>query len=238
MPTERLGSVLLTSTYPAPSGLGGVGCAAAGRDTSASQRRAAAGPLRTRRAVCAGARACRRGEQTAVSRRPRSRARARPRRPRRRACARGTRARRAAARGRRRAAEGNVNPRWRTHSTARRAMSLRSWLPSNAILCAAVYAAWRASSADGPSAVTFRTRPPAVTIAPLDCVASDILGVSGRAMLDALVSGTTDPEILAELARGSPASEAAAAARSAGGSLQRPARAADRRDPRAPGFPR
>jgi transposase len=36
----------------------------------------------------------------------------------------------------------------------------------------------------------------------LDCVASDILGVSGRAMLDALVSGTTDPEILAELARG------------------------------------
>jgi transposase len=36
----------------------------------------------------------------------------------------------------------------------------------------------------------------------LDCVASDILGVSGRAMLDALCSGTTDPEILAELARG------------------------------------
>jgi transposase len=36
----------------------------------------------------------------------------------------------------------------------------------------------------------------------LDCVASDILGVSGRAMLDALVSGTTDPEILAELAKG------------------------------------
>src|SRR5579864_345765 len=36
----------------------------------------------------------------------------------------------------------------------------------------------------------------------LDCVASNILGVSGRAMLDALVSGTTDPEILAELARG------------------------------------
>lgn len=36
----------------------------------------------------------------------------------------------------------------------------------------------------------------------LDCVASDILGVSGRAMLDALVSGTTDPEVLANLARG------------------------------------
>ena len=36
----------------------------------------------------------------------------------------------------------------------------------------------------------------------LDCVASDILGVSGRAMLDALVAGTTDPEVLAELAKG------------------------------------
>jgi transposase len=36
----------------------------------------------------------------------------------------------------------------------------------------------------------------------LDCVASDILGVSGRAMIDALVAGTTDPEILADLARG------------------------------------
>jgi len=36
----------------------------------------------------------------------------------------------------------------------------------------------------------------------LDCVASDILGKSGRAMLDALVSGTTDPEVLADLARG------------------------------------
>jgi transposase len=36
----------------------------------------------------------------------------------------------------------------------------------------------------------------------LDCVASDILGKSGRAMLDALVGGTTDPEVLAELAKG------------------------------------
>ncbi len=36
----------------------------------------------------------------------------------------------------------------------------------------------------------------------LDCVASDILGVSGRAMLDALVSGTTDPVVLADLAKG------------------------------------
>ena len=36
----------------------------------------------------------------------------------------------------------------------------------------------------------------------LDCVASDILGTSGRAMLDALVAGTTDPAVLAELAKG------------------------------------
>ena len=36
----------------------------------------------------------------------------------------------------------------------------------------------------------------------LDCDATDILGKSGRAMLDALVSGTTDPEVLADLALG------------------------------------
>jgi transposase len=36
----------------------------------------------------------------------------------------------------------------------------------------------------------------------LDCVATNILGKSGRAMLDALVAGTTDPEVLADLARG------------------------------------
>src|SRR3954453_270897 len=36
----------------------------------------------------------------------------------------------------------------------------------------------------------------------LDCVATDILGKSGRAMLDALVSATTDPELLADLALG------------------------------------
>jgi transposase len=36
----------------------------------------------------------------------------------------------------------------------------------------------------------------------LSCVASDILGKSGRDMLDALVTGTTDPVVLADLARG------------------------------------
>jgi len=36
----------------------------------------------------------------------------------------------------------------------------------------------------------------------LGCVATDIMGKSGRAMLDALVSGTKDPDVLADLARG------------------------------------
>src|SRR6266478_10052236 len=36
----------------------------------------------------------------------------------------------------------------------------------------------------------------------LSTVASDIMGKSGRAMLQALVDGTTDPAVLAELARG------------------------------------
>ena len=36
----------------------------------------------------------------------------------------------------------------------------------------------------------------------LDSVVADVLGVSGRAMLHALVGGERDPEVLAELARG------------------------------------
>ncbi len=36
----------------------------------------------------------------------------------------------------------------------------------------------------------------------LAVVASDVLGVSGRAMLEALLGGTTEPEVLADLARG------------------------------------
>lgn len=36
----------------------------------------------------------------------------------------------------------------------------------------------------------------------LASVATDVLGVSGRAMLEALIGGTTDPTVLAELARG------------------------------------
>ncbi len=37
----------------------------------------------------------------------------------------------------------------------------------------------------------------------LSVVASDIFGVSGRAMLDALIAGERDPQVLAQLARGS-----------------------------------
>jgi transposase len=36
----------------------------------------------------------------------------------------------------------------------------------------------------------------------LDVVAADVLGVSGRAMLAALVDGERDPVVLAELAKG------------------------------------
>jgi transposase len=36
----------------------------------------------------------------------------------------------------------------------------------------------------------------------LGTVATDILGISGRAMLEALVRGTTDPNVLPDLARG------------------------------------
>src|SRR4051812_8043722 len=36
----------------------------------------------------------------------------------------------------------------------------------------------------------------------LDSVASDVLGVSGRAMLTALIAGERNPEVLAELAKG------------------------------------
>lgn len=36
----------------------------------------------------------------------------------------------------------------------------------------------------------------------LSSVATDVMGVSGRAMIEALIGGTTDPEVLAELAKG------------------------------------
>ena len=72
----------------------------------------------------------------------------------------------------------------------------------------------------------------------LDCVATDILGKSGRDMLDALCSGTTDPEVLAEAGQGQAAQEDPALEGGAPGPLRRLLGAADRRDPRAPGLPR
>jgi transposase len=69
----------------------------------------------------------------------------------------------------------------------------------------------------------------------LDCVATNILGVSGRALLDALVSGTTDPEPLADLARGKLRKKLPALTR---GSLRAAARPPGRIDPRPPGLPR
>ncbi|MEJ7785090.1 MAG: hypothetical protein WKF96_09830 [Solirubrobacteraceae bacterium] len=67
----------------------------------------------------------------------------------------------------------------------------------------------------------------------LDCVATDILGKSGRAMFDALVKGTTDPEVLADLALGKMRKKIPRYATRAG-PLRGVARVADRFDPRAP----
>jgi len=36
----------------------------------------------------------------------------------------------------------------------------------------------------------------------MGCVASDVMGASGRAMLEAIVAGQTSPEVIAELAKG------------------------------------
>src|SRR3954463_2743205 len=63
----------------------------------------------------------------------------------------------------------------------------------------------------------------------LDCVATDMMGKSGRAMLDALVAGTTDPAVLADLARPA-AQEDPRATGSAGGPLRCRALAGRRAD--------
>jgi transposase len=57
----------------------------------------------------------------------------------------------------------------------------------------------------------------------LSCVASDVLGVSGREMLTALIGGTRDPELLSQLERGQ---------------LPAPPRAHRLAHPRAPGLSR
>src|SRR5918995_6758122 len=66
----------------------------------------------------------------------------------------------------------------------------------------------------------------------LSSVATDIIGVSGRAMLEALVAGTHDPELLAALAKSSAPGQAAGVAGGAGRPVpDRPSRAAGRPDP-------
>ena len=58
----------------------------------------------------------------------------------------------------------------------------------------------RSTSASArPRGCTRSSRTPGSSSA---CVATDIIGKSGRDMLDALVAGTTDPAVLADLARG------------------------------------
>ena len=66
----------------------------------------------------------------------------------------------------------------------------------------------------------------------------DILGMSGRAMLDALVAGTTDPEVLAELAKGRLRAKIPALSEALEGRFDHLARALDRRDPRPHRLPR
>ena len=73
----------------------------------------------------------------------------------------------------------------------------------------------------------------------LASVATDILGTSGRAMLDALVHGTTDPAVLAELARGRLRAKLPAALRAGlGGALSGPPWISGQRAPGASGLPR
>jgi len=72
----------------------------------------------------------------------------------------------------------------------------------------------------------------------LSSVASEVLGKSARLMLDALIAGTHDPAVLADLAKGRAAQEDPCAARSAARALQRPSRAAGRPDARPDRLPR
>lgn len=72
----------------------------------------------------------------------------------------------------------------------------------------------------------------------LSSVVTDVLGVSGRAMLEGLMAGTTDVEILAEAgAREAPQKDPRLAAGS-GGPLSAASRVHDQSDPRASGLPR
>src|SRR3954468_22339176 len=72
----------------------------------------------------------------------------------------------------------------------------------------------------------------------LDCVAADVMGKSGRDMLDALVAGATDPDVLAQLARRQMRTKIPAFAGGAGRPLRRAPPALDRRHPRPHRLPR
>ena len=72
----------------------------------------------------------------------------------------------------------------------------------------------------------------------LDCVAADIMGKSGRDMLDALVAGTTDPDVLAELARRQMRKKIPALREALEGHFDAHHALLDRRDPRAHRLPR
>jgi transposase len=68
----------------------------------------------------------------------------------------------------------------------------------------------------------------------LASVASDVMSKSGRDMLDALVAGERDPEVLAELARGRIISEITPTAPSVGWSLTASSELSAPADPRSP----
>ena len=72
----------------------------------------------------------------------------------------------------------------------------------------------------------------------LSSVASEVLGVSARKMLDALFSGTPHLEVLADLAKGALRKKIPHAQGGAPGPLHRPPGPPGRRDPRAPRLPR
>jgi transposase len=71
----------------------------------------------------------------------------------------------------------------------------------------------------------------------LASVATDILGASGRAMLEALVHGTTDPAVLADRAR-STAGQTPGPAPGPGGAVSSPPRLSRQPAPGSPGLPR
>ncbi len=72
----------------------------------------------------------------------------------------------------------------------------------------------------------------------LDSVAADIMGKSGRDMLDALVAGETNPDVLGRPRAPADAQEDPRAARGPAGARRRPPSAVDRGDPAPHRFPR